>query len=84
VLLDVFLDVKRAVVERAQGDLVLKQGLGRVAIVDSSQEPPPGADGRLEHDRIANLLDGLDRGFRSEGDYRSRRRDTGLDQRHRR
>ena len=57
-LVDVLLDVEDRVVIRAQHLLVLQDRLGRLAVVDLGQQAAPRADGRLQHHRIAHLLDG--------------------------
>ena len=73
-LLHVFLDVENAVVIAAERFLVLEDRLGGVAIVDLAQQPAPRSDGRLEHGRIAEPLDRLERALRRVGDERLRLR----------
>ena len=58
-LVDIFLDVEDGVVVGAQDFLVLQHRLGRLAIVELAQQAAPRTDGRLEHDRIAQFLDGF-------------------------
>ena len=77
----VFLDVEDAVVIRAQHFLVLEDGLGRLAVVDLAQQPPPRTDSRLEHDRIAELLDRLQCTLGRIGHQAARLRHAGTRQR---
>jgi hypothetical protein len=70
------LDVERAVVKRAEGDFVLEERFGRVAVIDPCQEATPGTNGRFHHNWVPDLFASGQRRFRGEGDEGSRRRDT--------
>ena len=80
-LLHVFLDVEDAVMVAAERLLVLQHRLGRVAIVDLAQQASPRSDRRLEHHRVADPLDRLQRALRREGHERPRLRHAGGRQR---
>ena len=76
-LVHVALQVEDRVLVGAERALVLDQRLGRVAIVDAGDQPAPGADGRLEHDRVAELLDCLEGRFGGRSDPGVRGRHPG-------
>ena len=66
---------------RAQDLLVLEHCLGRLPVVDLGHQPPPRADAGLENHGVAELLDGLQRGLRGEGNQVARHREIVLQQR---
>ena len=77
-LVHVLLDVEDGVDVAAQGGFVFENGLSRVPVVDAGQQPPPRAEERLEHHRVAHLLDGFQRRLRREGDHDTWDRHTRL------
>ena len=69
---------------RAESLFVLQHGFGGVAVIDLGEQPPPRSNHRLEHHRVAQLLDGRQGGLRGKGRLDAWLGHVGLGQRRRR
>src|SRR5256885_1184801 len=82
-LVDVLLDIENTVLVGAKRLLVLEHRLGRVPVVDLGEQSPPGANHRLEYDRVPHRLDGFQGRLPREGDDRLRYGQTAAGERRR-